>query len=177
MTDCDSKFGCKCKRENNANESNDKSYSPPPKIGFAFAACHLPLSQHVDGFQLLVDSGSSKHFIDPELMRGVESRMFEHTRIDPPMEIRAAGDNVSRGTTQGILMVVVRGNDNVLRTIKLPIVLVHRLKRKLFFTSAAAQKSVKTIIEKSGSSLDLGAFSFQLTRLDNMKYLDLTIAK
>ena len=30
----------------------------------------------VNGFQLLVDSGSSTHFIDPELIRGVESRIL-----------------------------------------------------------------------------------------------------
>ena len=78
---------------------------------------------------------------------------------------------------QGILLVVVRGTDDVLRTVKLPIVLVPGLTMNSFSTSAAAQKGVTTIIEKSGSSLDLEAFSFQLTRLDNMEYLDLTIAK
>ena len=36
---------------------------------------------------------------------------------------------------------------------------------------------MKTIIENKGSSLDPGAFSVQLTRLDSMEYLDLTIAK
>ena len=77
----------------------------------------MPLSQQVDGFQLLVDSGSSKHFIDPELIHGVESRMLEYTRIESPMEIRVAGDNVLRGTAQGIISVVVRGTDDVLRTV------------------------------------------------------------
>ena len=47
----------------------------------------------------------------------------------------------------------------------------------LFSISAAAQKGVTTIIEKSGSFLDLGAFGVQLTRLNNMKYPNLTIAK
>ena len=51
MTGCDSKFCCKCKAENNYNDSNDESYSPPPEIGFAFAACHEPLSQEVDGIR------------------------------------------------------------------------------------------------------------------------------
>ena len=103
--------------------------------------------------------------------------MPEYTRIQPPMEITAAGDNVLRGTAQGILLVVVCGTNNVLRTVKLPVVLVPGLKRELFSGSAAAQKSVKTIVEKNGSSLDLGVFSVQLTRLDNMDHLDLTIVK
>ena len=41
--------------------------------------------QQADGFQLLVDSGSSKQFIGSELIRGVESRMLEYTKIEPPM--------------------------------------------------------------------------------------------
>ena len=70
------------------------------------------LSQEADGFQLLEDLGLSKHFVDPELVRGMELRMQEYTRIEPPMEITAAGNNVLRGTAQGILLVVVRGTDD-----------------------------------------------------------------
>ena len=84
---------------------------------------------------------------------------------------------MSRGTAQGILLVVVCGTDNVLRTVRLPIVLVPGFKRNIFSTSAAAQNGVKTIIEKNGSSLDVGTFSIQLTRLDSVDHLDLKIAK
>ena len=48
----------------------------------------------------------------------------------------------------------------------------------MFFPSlVAAQKDVKAIIDNSSSSLDLGAFSVQLTRLDDMDYLDLKITE
>ena len=120
-----------------------KSYSRPPGIGFTFEAFHLPLSQQADGFQLLVDSGSSKYFIDPELICVVESRMLQYTRIEPPMEIRAAGDNVLRVTAQGILLVVVRGTDDVLRRVKLPIVLVRGLKRNRFQVRSQLRKAPK----------------------------------
>ena len=54
------KFCCNCKGENIYSKSKNGSYSsPPPGIGFTFAACHLSLSQQADGFQLLVDSDSS----------------------------------------------------------------------------------------------------------------------
>ena len=66
--------------------------------------CHSPVSQDADGFPLLVDSGSSKYFIDPELIRRVEPSMLEYKRIEPPIEITAASDNVLRGTAQGILL-------------------------------------------------------------------------
>ena len=37
--------------------------------------------------------------------------MFECTKIEPPIEIRAARDNVLRGTAQSILL--ARGTDDV----------------------------------------------------------------
>ena len=93
------------------------------------------------------------------------------------MKITAAGNNVLRGTAQGILLVVVRGTDDGLMTVKQPIVLVRGLKKILLSSSAVAKKGVRTIIVQKGSSLDLGAFSVQLTRSNSMEYLDLTIAK
>ena len=87
----------------------------------------------------------------------------------PPMVIRAAGDNTLHSTLQGILHVVVRDTDSVLRTVKLPIVLVPGLKISIFSNLAAARKGAKTVIEKNGPCLDVGPFSFQLTRLDDSK--------
>ena len=117
MTGCD-KCSCNGKVESKITE-DDKPNNTPPGIEFSFAMCHPPLSQEADGFQLLVDSGSTKYFIDPELIRGVESRMQQYTRIEPPMEITAAGNNVLRGTAQGVFLVIVRGTDNALRIVKM----------------------------------------------------------
>ena len=105
MTGCD-KFSCNGKVESKSTE-DDEPNNTPPGIGFDFAMSHPPLSQEAAGFQLLVDSGSSKYFIDPELIRGVESTMQEFTRIEPPTEMAAAENNVLRGTAQSILLVVV----------------------------------------------------------------------
>ena len=119
VTGCDKKqCSCNSKVENKCIEIDTL-----PGIGFSFTASHMPLSQQTDGFQLLVDSGLSKHCIGPELIGGVESRMFDKTKIEPLTEIRAGGDNVLRRITQGSLLVVVRGTDDVLREVKLPIVL------------------------------------------------------
>ena len=88
------------------------------------------------------------------------------------MEITAAGDNVLRDNAQGILLIVVRGTDDVLRTVKLHIiVLVPGSKRNLISSSAAAKKGGTTVIENNGSSLDLAAFSVHLTRLNSIDYL------
>ena len=127
---------------------------------------------------MLVDSWSSKHFVDPKLVHRVETRMQDYTKISPPMEIKAAGHNTLLGIAQGtLLLVVVRDTQDICRTVTLPIVLVPGLGRNLFSTAMAAQKGVKTTITKAGSIVDLGLFSIQLTRSDNLDHLDLAISK
>ena len=62
-------------------------------------------------------------------------------------------------------------------TVKLPIVLVPGLRIILFSTALVVQKSVKTISTKAGSIVDLGLFSIQVRRSDNLDNLDFVIAK
>ena len=174
--DCKS---CRCSNGKVARKYNESKveYSPPPGIGFSFACCHPPLSHQADGFQMLVDSGSSKHFVDPKLVHRVESIMQGYTQISPPMETKAAGHNTLFGIAQGSLLVVVRYTQDVCRTVKLPIVLVPGLGRNLFSTAMAVKKGVKTVFTKADSIVDLGLFSIQLTRSDNLDHLDLAISK
>ena len=94
--DCKS---CCCRNGKIAKKSNESEveYSTPPGIGFSFACCHPSLFHQADVFQMLVDSGSSKHFVDPKFTRGVESRMLDYTEINPSMEVKAAGHNTLFG--------------------------------------------------------------------------------
>ena len=80
-------------------------YSSTPGVGFCFACCRPPLSHQADGFQMLVNSESFKHFVGPKLIGGVESRTQGYTEINPPMETKAAGHNTLLNTAQGILPV------------------------------------------------------------------------
>ena len=113
----------------------------------------------------------SSTFVDPKLVHGVESTKQVYTPIDPPMEIKAAGHNTLFGIAQGTLLVEVRDTQDICRTVKLPIVLVPGLGRIFFSTAMAAQKGVKTVITKAGSIVDLGLFSIQLTRSDNLGFI------
>ena len=141
-----------------SNEESEVEYSPPPGIGFSFACCHPPLSHQTNGFKTLVDSGSSKHFVDPKLVHRVESRMQDYTEIDPPMEIKAAGHNTLFGIAQGTFLVVVRDTQDVCRTVKLPKVLVPGLGRNLFSTAMAGQKGVKLSSLRQAPLLTLAYF-------------------
>ena len=124
-----------------------------------------------------MDLGPFEHFIDPELIRGVESRMLGYTKINPPMEIRAAADKTIFGTAQGILLFLARDTQDLCRTVKLPIALVPGLNINICSSIVgAAQKGVKTVITKAGSVLALGLLLIQL-RWDDLDHLDLALAK
>ena len=127
---------CSSSKAAKSNESRVK-YSPPPGIRFSFYCRHPPLSDQADGFQMLVDSGSSKHFVDPKLIRGVAIRMQDYIAINPPMEMKAACHNTLFSTAQSIPLVVVCDTQDICTIVKLPIVLVPGLGRNLFSTALA----------------------------------------
>ena len=81
------------------------------------------------------------------------------------------------GTAQGIILVLARDTDGVGRKIKILVVLVPGLKRNIFTSAAKTRKGVKNVVATSAPHPDLGLFSVQLTRSDNMDHLDLTLAK
>ena len=89
MIGCDAKFCYNCKGENSSNESNDGPYSPPSGIGVSSDVIATRR-----WFPTLGKFRVVKVFIDPELIREVESRMLEYSRLKPSMEVRTAGDNV-----------------------------------------------------------------------------------
>ena len=80
-------------------------------------------------------------------------------RDKSPHGDKNTGDNVLRGTAQGIALVVVCGKDGVLKTVKMRIELVPGLKRNLFSSLVAAQEGVKTIIQKNEPAVGLELFS------------------
>ena len=139
------KYSCNIKVKNKCTEIDNES-NTPPDIGFSFDMCHPPLSQEADGFQLLVDSRSLKYFIDPESIRSMESRTLEYTRMQPPVEIRAAGGNVLPCTAQGIFTSRSKRYRRRLEDRQISVVLVPGLKKNIFSSLASAQKGFKTII-------------------------------
>ena len=160
VTGCD-KCSCNRKVESKSTETDDEQNNTPAGIGFSFAMCHPPLFQEADGFQLLVDSGSSKPCIDSHLIRGVESGILEYSRIEPPMEITAAWNNVLRCTAQGILLFVICGTDDALRTVKLLVVLVPSLKETYFRVRLQLRRARKQSLNRRAhlSILEPSVFS------------------
>ena len=102
---------------------------------------------------------------------------MNHTDINPPMKIKAAGHNTLFGTAQSILQVLVCNTLDVYRTFKLSIVLVRGSRSNIFPTAVTGQNNVKTIVTSARSIVYLGLFSIQLTRSDKFGRLVFAIAK
>ena len=126
---------------------------------------------------MLVISGYFKHFTDPKLISGIESRMLDYTEINISMEIKANGHHTLFDTAQGILLVLVRDTQDVCSTVKLTIGFVPGLGRKQSSTALAGKKNIKTIFTNASSIVYLDLFLIQLTRSDNLDHLHLAIAK
>ena len=50
---------------------------------------------------VMVDSGSSEHFLDPFLITGLQNRMMDYKALDEPHKIFTAGDHVLEGIGTG----------------------------------------------------------------------------
>ena len=70
-------FNSKVEKKIQNTDSDDVSYIMPFGIILSFSGFHLPLSQQATDFQLFVNSGLSKHFINPDLIGGVESSTLD----------------------------------------------------------------------------------------------------
>ena len=91
--------------------------------------------------------------------------------------MRAAGENTLYGTAQDTLLVLVHDTDDSYRNLKSRVKLVPDLKINLFSIVAVTVKGLKTVISKEMPFLNLGLFSVQLSRSNNIDHLDLATAK
>ena len=76
---------------------------PPNGVGFSFlSGCDNHSTPDHILLKLAVDSGSSGHFLDSQLLPGIDQHMVEYTKLDPPMSILTAGRHLLYGTAKGV---------------------------------------------------------------------------
>ena len=56
---------------------------------------------------MTADSGGSSHFIDNQLLPGIEHKMNHYVLLDPPVIVNVAGNHRLYGVGQGVLVVQV----------------------------------------------------------------------
>ena len=65
---------------------------PPVGIGYSFiAAPPINIAAQPVDFSMTADSGACSHFIDNQLLPGIEHKMNHYVQLDPPVIINVAG--------------------------------------------------------------------------------------
>ena len=75
-------------------------------MGFSFFAGSNVTDDQIS-LNLTVDSGSTGHFVDSQLLPNIESLMVEYVHLDPPMTILTAARHLLQGTAKGFFNTVV----------------------------------------------------------------------
>ena len=135
---------------------------PPVGIGYSFiAAPPINIAAQPVDFSMTADSGASSHFIDNQLLPGIEHKMNHYVQLDPPVIINVAGNHRLYGVGQGVLFVQVWDQISSKHSVQLPVTVVPGLGRHLFSAGSAAATGVTMIIAPQ-SYLDMGAFAVPL---------------
>ena len=107
--------------------------SPPLGIGYAFiAAPPINIAAQPVDFSMTADSGASSHFIDNQLLPGIEHKMNHYARLDPPVIINVAGNHRLYCVGQGVLFVQVSDHMGSANSVQLPVTVVPGLGKHLF---------------------------------------------
>ena len=151
--------------------------SPPVGIGYSFIAAP-PINiaaQRVD-FYMTADSGASSHFIDNQLLPGIEHKLNHYVQLDPPVITNVAGNHRLYGVGHGVSFVQVSDHIGSKHSVQLSVTVVPGLGRHLFSRGSAAARGV-TMIISTKSYLDTGAFAIPLRKdghCSSLYHLDLT---
>ena len=98
---------------------------------------------------MAADSGASSHFIDNQLLYGIEQKMPNYVVLDPPVTIIVAGNHRLSEIGQGVFVVIVVDRLGAEHSVQLLVTIVPGLGRHLFSGGAApATKGVNMVISK-----------------------------
>ena len=133
--------------------------SPLVGIGYSFiAAPQIYIAAQPVELSMTADSGDSSHFIDNQLLPGIEHKMNHYVQLDPPVTLNVAANHRLLAVGQGVLFVQVLDHIGSKHSVQLPVTVVPGLGRHLFSGRSAATRGV-TMIIATKSYLDMGAFA------------------
>ena len=117
--------------------------SPPVGIGYSvIAAPPINIAAQPVDFSMTPDSGASSHFVDKQLLPGIEHKINHNVQLDPPVTINVAGNHRLYGVGQGVLFVEVLDHIGSKHSVQLPVTVVPGLSRYLFSGGSAAARGV-----------------------------------
>ena len=145
--------------------------SPPPVgIGYSFiSAPPINIAAQPVDFSMAADCGAFSHFVDNQLLPGIELKMNHYVQLDPTETIEVARNHRLYGVGQGVLVVQVLDHIGSKHSVQLPVTIVPGLGRHLFSGGSAATRGVNMIIAKNSYS-DMGAFTVPPTQRQPLLY-------
>ena len=93
--------------------------SLPEGIGYSFiAAPPTGITAKPINFSMTADSGVSSHFIDNQLLHGIEQKMLNYVNLDTPVTINVACNHRVSGIGKGVLIGIVVDHLGSKRSVK-----------------------------------------------------------
>lgn len=129
----------------------DTASALPNGMGFSFAAQES--NDENIRFAMAADSEATNHFLDSDLINELQQTITKYVKIESPVVITAAGNNVLHGVGKSTLLVLVKDQQGRKRPVQLPAIVVPGMGRHLFPAGTAAKKGVSTVIAQQ-SHLD-----------------------
>ena len=129
-----------------------------------------------DAFSMLVDSGASAHFVDSELIPGLQECMQSYEPLVPPMIITTAGMRRVYGTAAGMLPCAVTDTDGVERRITVRVVVVPGMGKHLFSPKFAQRHGIHTLFTDE-NYIDAVNFKVGLRHSELLDHLDLRLVR
>ena len=121
---------------------------------------------------VMMDSGSSEHFLGPFLIPGLQNRMMDYKALDEPHKIFTAGDYVLEGIGTGTVHGTVNDGHGRKTTINFSAFVVPSLGRNLFSVHTAVTKGVVTVFDSLNPRFEIGntVIPFKPPSLSNNLY-------
>ena len=123
----------------------------------------IPLNE--SSITVMVDSGSSEHFLDPFLIPGLQNRMMDYKALDEPHKIFTAGGHVFEGIGTGTVHGTVKDGHGRKTAINFSAFVLPGLGPNLFSVHKAVTKGVVTVFDSVNPRFEIGNTVIPLTPL------------
>lgn len=104
----------------------------------------------------LVDGRASGHYIDDQLILGLEERIMDFAELENPREVVVAGEHVLLDTATGTITGISADRGGKKHPVKIPGSIVSGLGRHLLSSKEVAKKGIITVIDKDHYRLHMG---------------------
>ena len=121
---------------------------------------------------MLVDSGSTGHYLDSDLIPGLQNRMVDYKALDETHEVVTAGHHTLEGIGTGIINGGVTDQDGNEHRVELSGTIVPGIRQHLFSVFAVASMDAVGVFDAANPRLEIGtgAIPFQQLRDTNQPY-------